>query len=298
MRQQGNFITVRQKPDQDGGWGSLLNPKPLELSLFNAVRVRTRLGYEAVPASEFWEFSTPSSLLLRVDRVSADRYACHVGVALLDADNRRVAPLVQSASGRGTTVRIEAGQYKVVASLGMAVAIKDLVLEFNTSVADSLTGVAAATVEGTAHLMTPEQARDVFLHGESVVVADGEAMLSVSSPDKRLVGEALVVADSTGRVLSGMRGMKAQATVIVTGQTVIRSYFAVQVKHLKGKSASAITGTLKTRQVLWVEEPDGAWRARVSATGAVELNRPYVSFAVDEVSLAALLARLQQELSP
>ncbi len=144
MRQQGNFITVRQKPDQDGGWGSLLNPKPLELSLFNAVRVRTRLGYEAVPASEFWEFSTPSSLLLRVDRVSADRYACHVGVALLDADNRRVAPLVQSASGRGTTVRIEAGQYKVVASLGMAVAIKDLVLEFNTSVADSLTGVAAA----------------------------------------------------------------------------------------------------------------------------------------------------------
>lgn len=293
-RQAGNFISVRQKPDQDGGWGTLLNPKPLELSLAGPVQVRSRLGYEAVPSSEFWQFSTPGRARLQVNRLSPDRYACHVGVALLDENNRRVAPLVQSASGRGAMVEIKAGRYKVVASLGMAVAIKDLTLEFSIAPADTLKGLAAVTLGAMGHLPTAERRESNFMRGRSDAAAEGIAALLGASSGRHLSAMATVEAASTGRFQPSSANLSAVAVVRADSGGVVRS--GQRTAEIEGIAAAGVNGAARVREVRWVNEPDSSWRIRVKG-GVVELNRSYVTFTRDEATVQQLLLRLTLDLN-
>ena len=276
-RQQGNFISVRQKPDQDAGWGTLLNPKRFELPLLTPHQIKSHLGYEAVPSSEFWQFSLSGRVRLQVNRLSADRYANSVGVALLDQANRRVAPLVQSASGRGEPVEIGPGTYKVVASLGIAENIKDLVFEFlATPTGGSLRGAASASVRGTARPLAAGQHQ---LQGAGLLLTSAAGMIRASQLGGLLPPE---------RALSAV----AHATAAGTGQ--LRAEAVAPLQGICGQDRPVSTGRLCA--VRWLKDPDGNWRAR-AAGGAVELNRSYVHFAADLMAQQQLLEQLSAALN-
>ena len=287
-RQQGNFISVRQKPDQDAGWGTLLNPKRFELPLLTPHQIKSHLGYEAVPSSEFWQFSLSGRVRLQVNRLSADRYANSVGVALLDQENRRVAPLVQSASGRGEPVEIGPGTYKVVASLGIAENIKDLVFEFlATPTGGSLRGAASASVRGTARPLAAGQHQ---LQGAGLLLTSAAGMIRAS----QLNGEATALAGGFGGLLPPERALSAVAHATAAGTGQLRAEAVAPLQGICGQDRPVSAGRLCA--VRWLKDPDGNWRAR-AAGGAVELNRSYVHFAADLMAQRQLLEHLSAALN-
>jgi len=282
MRQQGNFISVRQKPDQDGGWGTLRQPKRFELPLLTPHRLKSRLGYEAVPASEFWQFSVSGRVRLQVNRLSADRYANSVGVALLDQANRRVAPLVQSASGRGEPVEIGPGTYKVVASLGIAENLKDLVFEFHTTpLGGALVAVGSLLLQGRGQLL--RSGRSLVAAASLMASASGRLRAS------HLSGVGLVTASGSGTLAASARALQGAAAVFVAGRGRL---LAQSVAALRGLAqVGALSGSAKLRGVRWLADPDGNWRAR-SVGGVVELNSSYVNFKADGATQQQLLRAL------
>lgn len=282
MRQQGNYISVRQKPDQDGGWGTLRQPKRFELPLLTPHRLKSRLGYEAVPASEFWQFSVSGRVRLQVNRLSADRYANSVGVALLDQANRRVAPLVQSASGRGEPVEIGPGTYKVVASLGIAENLKDLVFEFHTTpLGGALVAVGSLLLQGRGQLL--RSGRSLVAAASLMASASGRLRAS------HLSGVGLVTASGSGTLAASARALQGAAAVLVAGRGRL---LAQSVAALRGLAqVGALSGSAKLRGVRWLADPDGSWRAR-SVGGVVELNSSYVNFRADSATQQQLLRAL------
>jgi hypothetical protein len=280
--QRGNFISVRQKPDQDGGWGTLLNPKRFELPLLTPHRLKSRLGYEAVPASEFWQFSVSGRVRLQVNRLSADRYASSVGLALLDQNNRRVAPLVQSASGRGEAVEIGPGTYKVVASLGIAENLKDLVFEFSaTPIGGRLLAAAAAALQGSGQLLGGGRHQ---LSGSAALSGAGFGVLR----RPQLQGATAAVVAGAGRLGGGGSLLQGRGVISAASSALLRGG---AVAALRGSGALQGTAAAQPRAVRWLADPDGNWRARVVGD-VVELNRSYVRFAVDAATQQQLLAQL------
>ena len=298
LNQRGNFISVRQKPDQDGGWGTLRQPKRFTLPLMTPHRLRSRLGFEAVPSSEFWQFTVSGRVRLQVNRLSEDRYANSVGVALLDASNRRVAPLVQSASGRGTAVEIGPGTFKVVASLGIAENIKDLVLEFLAEpVGGAMHGTATATgmVIGTL-LEDSDQERWLTHAHRSLLRSTGTAevgavgMLRSHQPDQ-VVAIATAAVGAVGQVNAVRGTLHATAVGLINGYGTLVNVHPTPLHGIGGAGNVQGVGALAT--VRWLDEPYNNWRARLNA-GVVELNRPYVHFNVDPLSLQRLLGWLRE----
>lgn len=221
LRQQaGNYISIRQAPNQDAGWGTLAAPKHLELPLLPPYRrIACRLGYEAVPSTEVFSFDAHGPRTIRVSRITEDRYGVHVGVALLDADNRRVASLVDTADGVGASHEIPPGRYKIIASLGVAVEVRfELLIELSPGVvltstvrsAASGSGALAAagglqTTDGTAAAdagwasgrlaPTGLGAGDPGLAGDAAGRAAIAPPLRIAPPE-RSVGDALLSADA------------------------------------------------------------------------------------------------------
>lgn len=110
--------SVHEGRGRNAGTGTLQQPEPLELPLLGQQQVSVSLGYEAMPSSWFWAFSTGAHLRLKVQRQSADPAARSVAVALLHGDRRdRVASLVQYADGGGPFITIPPGRYRIVCSL-------------------------------------------------------------------------------------------------------------------------------------------------------------------------------------
>lgn len=131
-------LSVREYPNPEPMfWGTLLEPRPLELNFsesltssgpddggrgwpFATTVVRTTLGFEAMPSSDFWLFKLERETFLRVERITDDPYGVHVAVALVDGiTNRRVVSLVHSQDGVGPEVLLQKGTYKLVAALGL-----------------------------------------------------------------------------------------------------------------------------------------------------------------------------------
>jgi len=293
LRQQGNFISVRQKPDQDAGWGTLRQPKRFELPLLTPHRLKSHLGFEAVPASEFWQFSVSGRVRLQVNRLSADRYANSVGVALLDQGNRRVAPLVQSASGRGEPVEIGPGTYKVVASLGIAENIKDLVLEFlTTPVGGGLDGVALAWAQGRGQLLDRGDQGHRLLHGRAVAgPVVGHATLGYAQlHGHTAIAAAQVLGLARLLVTTSTAALHGRGVATVAGHARLTGWVLDKLKGTATVGPVAASGTLAA--VRWVDQPHVNWRARVTA-GVVELNRSYVHFDVDPPSQQRLIEWLR-----
>jgi hypothetical protein len=266
LRERGNFISVRQKPDQDAGWGTLNNPKRFELPLLTPHLLRSTLGYEAEPASEFWQFSVSGRVRLQVNRISDDRYASCVGVALLDQNNRRVAPLVQSAGGRGEPVEIGPGLYKVCASLGIAERLKDLRLEF---IATPVGGALRSGSEPVGRMTaTGALASDAQLLGVASAGAGGVASLAAGVGPAAQHPPRLRRRLSAASVLSqaGCCGT-ARVSAEAAGTCVSRPVAPLQgVAHLNAQAA----GTIRTLR--WCNQPLQNWQCRLAADGVIELN--------------------------
>ena len=290
LRQSGNFISVREKPDQDAGWGSLNHPKPLELPLLRPHRVRSHLGYEAVPATEVWQFKTAAAVTLQVNRISGDRYANSVAVALLNTNNQRVAPLVQSASGRGAAVEIAAGSYKVIAALGIAENVK-FELEFNlTPSAGALRGTAPMTAKGSSRLLQDSplagwlRRRKLQLTAALLPAGGG---LRPRPPALTLQPSQLLQRSP----LQARAGISACAKALLSGQLKLT---ALQPTPLTTTASAA--GQLAV--VRWLRQPGEKWRARTAADGACEFNSAYVNFNLEPRALEQQRIALVAELSP
>lgn len=285
VRQRGNAISVRQKPDQDGGWGTLHRPKALNLPLLGSARVRTRLGYEAEASTEVWAFTAKTDLRLQVTRHSEDRYANCVAVALVDGGNRRVAPLVATASGVGEAATVPPGYYKLVVSLGVAEQVQ-VELELSASPARTLQAAALLTAGGLGTLLTPP-----MLVGRALIVARGLAALL----QQRLLGGKAAI-QAGGRGVLREQLLAASATIRAGGTGALHAApVAALVGHPPGVfergvfasgvftriAAAGAQSRLATVQVL--QRPDQPWRARRSG-GTLELNGVY--FRLDDPAAA------------
>lgn len=265
VRERGNYISVREKADPQGGRGTLNRPKVVEMPRLGQQRLQTRLGYEATPSSEVWAFHAPYAMQLQVNRLSEDRAANCVAVALLDGDNRHVAPLVSTARGVGLPVTIPPGDYRIIASLGIP---EEVVVEIEVNAAPP-----------------------VGLHSRLVVQAGGRGVL-LSTTRRSLRALSTVVAGGRGRLVIGGRSLAATAVVAVGGRLALRqplltgradqglvgsgTLTAAEVSAVQGRAASAAGGRALLRPVVWRNEPQAFWRARRS--GAVlEFNRAYFS---------------------
>jgi hypothetical protein len=290
IRQSGNFISVREKPDQDAGWGSLQRPKPLELPLLKPHRVRSHLGYEAVPATEVWQFTTAAAVTLQVNRISGDRYANSVAVALLNTYNQRVAPLVQSASGRGAAVEIKAGSYKVIAALGIAENVK-FELEFNlTPSAGALRGQAAATAQAVA---TPLQRTPLagWLRRRRLQLS---AALLPAGGGLRPRPPALTLQPSQ---LLQHSLLQSQAAVTACAKALLSSQLKLAALQPAPLTAT-VSAAGQLAAVRWLRQPGEKWRARIAADGACEFNSAYVNFNLEPRALEQQREALVAELSP
>lgn len=295
VRQRGNAISVRQKPDQDGGWGTLHRPKPLNLPLLGSARVHTRLGYEAESSTEVWAFTTSRDLRLQVTRHSEDRYANCVAVALVDGGNRRVAPLVASAGGIGAVTTVPPGTYKIVASLGVAEQVR-VELELTLSPARTLQAAALLATGGLGALLTPP-----MLAGRVLITAGGVAALL----QQRLLSATAVIR-AGGRGLLRQEQLLARAVVSAGGRGLLHAGgIAALTSGSSGRLLFVVfepgvfepdvfidttvvapepsAGQGRLAAVRALRRPDEPWRARrVGST--LELNSAY--FRLDDPAAA------------
>lgn len=112
-------LTLRGSSTQR--YGTMVDPVPWEIPVGGALLPRQSevsflLSYDTLPSSTVYEFTLNRNAVLRIDRISDDRYASAVGVALYDTQRRRIGTLVSSADGTGETYELPAGTYRVIAS--------------------------------------------------------------------------------------------------------------------------------------------------------------------------------------
>lgn len=279
VRERGNYISVRQKPDQTGGWGTLNRPKQFEMPWLGRHSLHTSLGYEAMPSSEVWAFATPRGLQLQVTRRSDDAMANCVAVALLDDNNRHVAPLVATAGGVGEPVTVPAGEYRIIASLGVAEMVQ-IELEVNAQPALALQGRGA--VRTVARLLSRSIGQRRF-SARSLATAHGRGITALA--EQLLAGQGGVRVGGTGWLashrLQGMAEMALQAVGQLTGDSGV---------PLVGTAPVGAGGALTIRAVVWRDEPDDLWRVRLVG-GVIEVNRAYfgADVALQRQQLAAAL---------
>lgn len=304
VRQRGNAISVRHKPDQDGGWGTLHRPKPLNLPLLGSARVRTRLGYEAEASNEVWAFTASTDLHLQVTRHSEDRYANCVTVALVDSGNRRVASLVASAGGVGEVATVPPGYYKIVASLGVPEQVR-LELEFSLSPARTLRGAALLAIGGLGSLLTPP-----MLVGRTLITTGGlgallqRRLLSASVVirvggravllEQQLLGRAAIVAGGAaalylevfepgvfvpGVFAGSIAALISGALGNVLYEVFEPGVFAPEVFAVDAQGGATLSGRGRLAAVVALQQPDALWLARRNGD-VLELNA--ASFRFDD----------------
>lgn len=265
LRQQGNYISVRERPGPFGERGTLNRPTPIEIPRLGQQRLHTRLGYEAIPSTEVWAFDAPWPLQLQVNRLSQDRAANCVAVALLDGGNRHVAPLVNTARGVGLPVAVPAGTYRIIASLGIAEEVT-VELEVNAAPPVGLVGRAMAEIGGLASLLAGARRA---LSGVGSAAAGGRGRIVDDS--RALHGGVLIGVGGTAALQSsGLKGV-ARQEVTTVGQIRDQS-----LAVLAGAAFVSAGGHGLIREVIWRNEPANSWRARRSGE-ALELNRAYFS---------------------
>lgn len=267
VRERGNYISVRQASNQDGGWGTLNRPKRIDIPRLGQVQLHTRLGYEAMPSSEVWAFQVSYPLQLQVNRLSEDRMANCVAVALLDGENRHVAPLVATARGVGQPVRIPAGSYKIIASLGIA---EDVTVEIEVNAAPpvGVAGRVPMVLEAFGSLLS---ATRKGLVGLGAAAGGGRGVLSVFG--RALAGSAAATSGGLLKLQSQMLVGSAVQGVAATGRLDLRP-----PTQLQGTGMVSAAGRGRSSPIVWLTEPDNAWRARRNGL-ILELNRAY--FATD-----------------
>jgi hypothetical protein len=137
VRVRAAGTAIADAPNQNRGWGTLQRPKRIELPLGRLLTLTSRLGFEAEPSTDFWQFKIQGDRILQVNRISGDPLVVDVGVALLDASGRRVAALVDTAGGVGAPVTLAPGTYLICAAVFRSIQI-EFKLELRLQPAQSL----------------------------------------------------------------------------------------------------------------------------------------------------------------
>lgn len=291
VRQARNFISVREKPVGDRGVGTLLQPKPLELPLpGRAQTFEVRLGYEAVPATEVLQIVVERRSLLQLRRLSSDPYAVHVAAALVGPGNRRVAPLVQSASGIGETVEVEAGTYKIVISLGMAVSLAAVPFEL-----ECLPIAASARGLGWTQVLAYSRIVQHHIFALGVASAGGKGGINLHT----LHGEGVFSLDFGGvtRIRQYRYYTRAVAVFTVVGESILSSYNTPQIVAPGGEVG--VWGSGKLAAITWAQEPTDRRRAWFAADGTtVVINRAYIDLDADPATVWARLEQVLHDLYP
>lgn len=290
VRQQRNFISVREKPLANRGVGTLLHPKPIELPQTGKPQTfEVSLGYEAVPSTDVWQITVQRRSQLQLNRINNDPYVVHVAAALVDHNNRRVAPLVQSASGVGAVVDVEPGRYKIVISLGMPVMLKPVPFElFCTATSAGLRAV------GQLKVLAQVAFRRKHLQALGLAWVSGQATLL----SRTLRGQGLLRLEVGG--LSRLSSNQRRPTHAI-GVTQV-SASAVLSAHTGGRLVApggnaGIWGRGRLAAVRWVSEPLDRRRAWFDH-GVVVLNRAYVSLNQDPLTVWAQLEKVLHDLYP
>lgn len=291
VRQARNFISVREKPVGDRGVGTLLHPKRLELPLPGRTQTfEVRLGYEAVPATEVLQIVVERRSLLQLKRLSSDPYAVHVAAALVGPGNRRVAPLVQSASGIGETVEVEAGTYKIVISLGMAVSLAAVPFEL-----DCLPVAASAVAEGLVAVSGMARLRWARLLALAVIRLGGSGSINMHT----LHGEGVISLAFSGntRIRQYRYYTRAIAVFSVVAEGILSSYNTPQIIAPGGDIG--VWGAGKLAAISRVNEPLDRRRAWFGADGrTVVINSAYVNLDADPYTVWARLEQIIHDLYP
>lgn len=290
VRQARNGISVREKPLADRGVGTLLHPKPLKLPLTGGVQsFEVSLGYEAVPSTDIWQIRVERRSQLQLNRINNDPYAVHVGAALVDASNRRIAPLVQSASGIGGVVDVEPGLYKIVISLGMPVLLKPVPFELRaTAIGAGIDALGIAQVWAKALLR-----RQSLKGAGSLWVSGTAALLS-----RTLRGLGSIELD-IGAVAQLSRHQRRRSQAIGVAQVVAQ---AILSAHTGGRLVApggdaGIWGRGQLAAIRWVDEPSDRRRAWFAGRTVV-LNRAYVNLDQDPATVWAQLEKVLHDLYP
>jgi len=137
VRVRAAGTAIADAPNQNRGWGTLQRPKRIELPLGRLLTLTSKLGFEAEPSTDFWQFKIQGDRILQVNRISGDPLVVDVGVALLDANGRRVAALVDTAGGVGAPVTLAPGTYLICAAVFRSIRI-EFKLELRLQPAQSL----------------------------------------------------------------------------------------------------------------------------------------------------------------
>jgi len=290
VRQQRNFISVREKPLANRGVGTLLHPKPIELPLTGRVQTfEVSLGYEAVPSTDVWAIAVPRRSQLQLNRINNDPYAVHVAAALVDRQNRRVAPLVQSASGVGAVVDVEPGFYKIVISLGMPVLLKPVPFELRCT-------ATSAGVQGLGQIKVLAQA---LLHREHLRAL---GLVRVSARSRLLArtlhGQALVRLE-VGGLARLAANQRRPARAVGVSQVLASAVLSAQSGgRLAAPGGDAgVWGRGRLAAVRWTNDPMDRRRAWFDH-GVVVLNRAYVNLDQDPLTVWAQLEKVLHDLYP
>lgn len=103
-------------------YGTLQEPLPWDVTVGGAAglvgqsEVSFLLSYDTLPSTNVFSVTLKRRVQFRIDRVSEDRLASNVGVALLDSQRQRIGTLVSSYDGKGETYELKPGTYLIVAS--------------------------------------------------------------------------------------------------------------------------------------------------------------------------------------
>lgn len=265
VRERGNYISVRERPDSQGGRGTLNRPKPIEMPRLGQQVLHTRLGYEATPSTEVWAFHAPFPLQLQVTRRSEDRAANCVAVALLDEGNRRVAPLVATARGVGLPVTVPAGSYRIIAALGIPEEVT-VELEVNVAPPVGLAGSLLARLAGAGSLISTTR-RSLSGSARAVIAGGGRVAI------RGLALNGVAQAAAGGRLLVRTELLAGVASQGLTASGGLGDF---QPAFMAGQTSLAAGGQALLRPVVWRNDPESFWRARRSGE-TLELNRAYLS---------------------
>lgn len=108
-------ITIRERNNKRT---SAAHPQLLEVNLASAdggvVRMPVQLGFDTEALSHFFRFTLERRAEIRVQRISDDPYAAHVGITVGREGERVSSLLVGDAAGDSDWVAMEAGTYRLI----------------------------------------------------------------------------------------------------------------------------------------------------------------------------------------
>ena len=200
-------LTVRREGVSSSGTISRPVPLAIDLSRVNPAPIRQQLllGYEAIPSTAVWGFSSPRRFELKLSRDGSDRYAVHIQLTVINGSGQTVYAITRS-DGQGEWLQLPAGEYRIIAALLIPEQVElGLTVEARPHRVRLGPVVAGGRGDGVAH-----PGRGIPL------IAAGDSPHQVSLRQPVLAGAGGGTGGGLGEILE-VRGSTSRCRSIVTG---------------------------------------------------------------------------------